>query len=360
MKKIFIFFILLFPFFSFSEFKEKKTSPDFHPLWSVKTETPLKPRLTTHISPALAGDLVIQGNGWAGIKALKRKNGRLVWSRQINGGVSSPVEAFDGKVFFGAGDGFFYSLDSATGKMIWRFFTGSENIGAPVIDGKRVYFMSAGQKIYALSLKTGQAVWLYSGPFLSLDMFVRGTGRPALSRQTLYVGFYDGSLMALNKKNGKRRWRTALKGNVSRAMGVSGRCLLVPVFNKGVFCLSKTTGKIRWKAPGGAVDPVIRKGKLYQGDSQRLYSLEKFNGKIHWKTDQTYGVALTPAFYKNTLLYGSPSDGQIHAVSLGTGERMSSFYFGRGLSAPVTVDQKSGEIYFFSIDGYVHKARLEF
>ena len=79
------------------------------PLWTVKAgmKSPsLRVRLYHNVSPVFAGDLVIQGNGWDGIQAFEKRNGRLVWSYEIKGGVSSPVALAAGMIYFGGGGWF--------------------------------------------------------------------------------------------------------------------------------------------------------------------------------------------------------------------------------------------------------------
>ena len=344
----------------------KGKSPAIRSLWTVRVggvSPSLRTRLFHNTFPVFDGKLVIQGNGWSGIQAFEKQTGHPVWEYKIEGGVSSPVSVADGKIYFGAADGFVYALKAQTGQMIWRFFTGSENTGAPVVKGQRVYFVSASQKIYALSVKNGKLLWLYSGPALSGDFFIRGSYKPTISKTTLYSGFYEGSVVALNIKNGRLRWKkrpvSSLSSSaLSRGLFLEGRCLLAPLFNKGLFCLNPKTGRTRWKSAGGGTDPVTKGTNLYQGDKNKLYSLRKFDGKVNWSIEAK--APLSPSLYKGILLYGLPEDGKVYAVNSETGKPVASFPFGRGLSSSITVDHKAGEAYFFSVDGYLHKVRLVF
>ncbi|MCY4513494.1 MAG: PQQ-binding-like beta-propeller repeat protein [Bdellovibrionales bacterium] len=345
----------------------KRKSTAIRSLWTVKagvSSSSLRTRLFHNTSPVFAGEFVIQGNGWDGIQAFEKKSGKQVWVYKIKGGVSSPVTVSGDKIYFGGADGFVYALKAKTGQMVWRFFTGSENMGAPVVQGKGVYFVSSSQKIYALSEKNGKLLWLYAGPALSGDFFIRGSYRPAVSKHILYGGFYEGSLVALYIKNGRLKWKrkpvSALSSNpaLSRGLFLEGPCLLAPVFGEGLFCLNPKTGRTLWKGAGGETNPVTKGTHLYQGDKEKLYSLRKFDGKINWSVKAKASV--TPSLYKNVLLYGLSSNGKIYAVDFNTGKLILTFPFGRGLSAPITVDHEAGEAYFFTVDGHLHKVQLIF
>ena len=311
----------------------KGKSKAIRALWTVKagvSSSFLRTRLFHNISPVFAGDFVIQGNGWDGIQAFAKKNGKKIWDYKIKGGVSSPVVVSGDKIYFGGADGFVYALKAKTGQMVWRFFTGSENTGAPVVQGKGVYFVSSSQKIYALSEKNGKLLWLYAGPALSGDFFVRGSYRPTVSKYLLYGGFYDGSIVALYIKSGRLKWKSkpvsSLSPNpaLSRGIFLKGRCLLAPVFGEGLFCLNPKTGKTLWKGAGGGTDPVTKDTHIYQGDKDTLYSLRKFDGKINWSVKAK--ASLTPSLYKNILLYGLSSKGKNPCCGF-QDRKINSFFF---------------------------------
>ena len=351
----FTFIILLF--FSYTPF----AFSEIKPLWSVNTiaSKALKPKLFHNIAPVLQKDLVIQGDRISGIKAFRKKNGTAVWSYSIKGGVSSSPFLLKDRIYFGGYDGFVYSLKAQTGQLIWKAFIGSEVIGTPLIHKGILYLMLANQKIYALSVNDGRILWLHSGPFSTQKIFLRGDYQPIVLNSYLYAGFYDGSFVALNRKTGRLKWSKKLGKPISQPIQSEGKCVFVPLFKGGLFCLN-FSGKTLWKSSGGATKTLIGKSLLYQASHEgTLYSLRKWDGKVKWVFKKK-GSPIVPAIYKNTLLYGLYSDGYLYALNKKTGKLQDRFYFGRGLSGPVTVDKKTGEAYFFSVDGYLHKVSISF
>ena len=80
-----------------------------------------------------------------------------------------PRQLADGKLYIGSWDSYFYALDTATGRQLWRFKTGEDpNIhnqvgiqsSAVVADGL-VYFGCRDSNLYALDASTGEKKWAY-------------------------------------------------------------------------------------------------------------------------------------------------------------------------------------------------------
>ena len=387
----------------------------FQPLLSIPfSKKPLlKPHIIQNTQPLVLGEKVIQGDVFEGVKAFHRATGRLLWEAK---GVSagSVFVIHKDRLYFGGSDGFFYALEADSGRLVWKFPVGSEIISAPIVFQDAVYWQSSHQKIYAREIaKNGRLLWTYAGPPLpQKGFFARSSGGLAAPRggpappgrpqgvsgafpakigavqageKRLFGGFYDGGLVALDLKTGRKIWSLPSRSPSSVSFRLQSRkgCLLVPWRGLGLFCLNQRNGKVLWKAPGGlahaasleaasavssaapAPAPAPR-GRLYQADEERIYGLNESNGRVLWekKRDAESGLAgggpvfFTP--YKKFVIYGSPSSGSIFAAAGADGRLIGRFLFGRGLASPVTVveGERGGEAWFFSVQGYLHKIRL--
>ena len=347
---------------TFSIKKEIRPPIKIQSVWTRDTveEKILRPQLINNSPPLITDHLVVQGNSINGIKAYKKDRGQKVWDFKIQSGVASPVVLYKGNLYFGGGDGFFYSLQLETGRLNWKFFTGSENSSSPLIHKGMVYWTSNNQKMYAFTLK-GKRVWVYSGPSLPQNFFVRGRPRPVVYKNWIYTGFYQGSLVALDKKTGRLKWKLSLSPphSIREDLEVGGNCLFVPVFDADLFCLNPLNGKIRWKTRGGVSSYLQGKSVIYLSYKGALYALKKFDGQIIWKQTMKNLVEPLPvSAFKNYLVYGFPYQGTLLVAKAKNGQTLTEYRFGRGLAAPVSIDQKKKDIYFVSVDGYLHKVSL--
>ena len=114
-------------------------------------------------------------------------------------------------LYFGANDGYFYAIKAQSGQIQWTFPTKSEILGKPFVHANFVYFVT-NNTLYALEKNTGHQKWLYTRPN-TLELTIRTASRPFIHDSVLYVGFTDGSFVALDSQNGQLKWEQQLSGN---------------------------------------------------------------------------------------------------------------------------------------------------
>ena len=367
--------------------KQPKAPLRLRPVWVADTAKSPRAPLFHGSPPLLTDQLVIQGNSLSGLKAFTKKRGRLVWEFPVKGGVFGALGLYRKTLYFGGRDGFFYSIDSETGRLKWKFWTGSENLGPPLIDKGGAHWAAANQNFYSLSLE-GRQLWMFPGPSLDRSLSVRGRPRPAARGDLLYMGFYDGSVAAVDRASGRLKWKASLPGGASvRGLAVEGKCLFAAAARSHLFCLNPANGKIRWKARGGGAFSLSGGfaraggsskeggGGLYHAGSWEagaksggrgrqggenpeyfLEALDKKSGKSVWRQPlKAYPAA--PAIYKDYLVYGFFSRGELVIARQKDGRPFDRLLFGRGLGASPAVDEAAGEIYLLSAEGYLHKIR---
>ena len=370
MKKLIVLFAFLFSSWSFgwnwNSFSMRKTvKPAFkiHQLWfaDMLVDKKIKPHYINNSPPLITDTLVIQGNPVSGVKAYTKKEGKLVWHFPVKSGVASPMALYRGNLYFGGGDGFFYSLKMESGDLNWKFFTDSENSGAPLVYENKIYWMAGNQKLYALS-SAGKLLWLYSESSLSNDFVVFGRPRPALYKNLIYTGFYNGRLVALDRNTGRLKWRRSFSSSqpIKEDLELEGSCLFVSVFNDHLFCLEPRSGKTIWKARGGS-SSFYSKGLsvMFQFYGKKLYAVNKKSGKVLWeKKIESDHVPFSPVILGKYLIYGFPSQSGLVFVDRKNGKTLGTHQFGRGLAGPIGVDSEKKEIYFPSIGGYLYKISL--
>jgi uncharacterized protein (TIGR03437 family) len=96
-----------------------------------------------------------------------------VWRLNVGAPIASGVTTWNGTLFFGAWDGYLYSVSAATGDILWRVFLGmaapppsGQNCqpaigitGQPVVDGDVVYAAGGDSTVYAVDRTSGAIRW---------------------------------------------------------------------------------------------------------------------------------------------------------------------------------------------------------
>ena len=163
-----------------------------------------------HAAPALAGDRVYVPLSDGRIVALHIKTGAPVWERRV-GGTPNDLLALDDRVYVGSQDNFLYCLMSKNGVVDWRWPTGGDVIGVPIVDEHNVYFVSLDNTLRALDRKSGVQQWMKPLP-------LRPSWGPVKAGPTIAVGGQNATVRLYNAQDGAVLGALAAGGEVAESL----------------------------------------------------------------------------------------------------------------------------------------------
>ena len=111
-----------------------------------------------HGAAALAADRVYIPMEDGRLIALRVDTGDPLWERRL-GGAPNEILALDDRLYVGSNDNYFYAVRARDGEIRWRWPTGADVIGRPVVDDQRVYFVSLDNVLRGLDRNTGNQRW---------------------------------------------------------------------------------------------------------------------------------------------------------------------------------------------------------
>lgn len=161
---------------------------DGHLIWQRDLGSP------AHAPPTLADDRVYVAVDNGQIMALQITDGSPAWQRRV-GGAANALLASGDRLFLGSTDRFFYCLMARDGRIDWRWRTGGDIPGMPVVDDKRVYFVSLDNVLRSLDRVSGGQHWMRPLP-------LRPTAGPVLAGGTVVVGGLAPALRTFNATDG--------------------------------------------------------------------------------------------------------------------------------------------------------------
>ena len=161
---------------------------DGHPMWTRDLS------VAPHAVPTLAAGRVYLPMADGRIVALALAGGEPFWDRRI-GGQPNEILATKDRVYAGSTDNYFYCLMTKDGQIDWRWRTGADVIGAPVTDGRLVFFVSLDNLLRGMNGVSGGQQWLKSLP-------LRPTAGPQLAGATLLVVGPSQVIRTFNAKDG--------------------------------------------------------------------------------------------------------------------------------------------------------------
>jgi outer membrane protein assembly factor BamB len=174
---------------------------DSHLVWRKTLESP------ANAPPSLAADRVYVPTAGGHIVALQVETGERIWDRRL-GGAANDIAALDDRLYAGSADNFFYCVTTKDGRVAWRWRTGGDTIGPPVVDERRVYFLSLDNVLRALDRKSGVQHWMR-------PLSLRPAWGPTLTGATIAVAGLNASARAFDVKDGKPAGETPAGAEIS-------------------------------------------------------------------------------------------------------------------------------------------------
>jgi outer membrane protein assembly factor BamB len=161
--------------------------------WQQALGSPLRAR------PALDRDRLFVSLDDGRVMAVTLATGDKVWERKL-GGPPGDLVVSDDRIYAGSLDNNFYCLALSDGRVKWRWLTGGDIVGRPVVDRARTYFLSLDNLLRALDRRSGVQRWkaplpnrsLY-GPLVFADMFLASGIAPILNAFRIRDGLACGS-----------------------------------------------------------------------------------------------------------------------------------------------------------------------
>ncbi len=240
---------------------------------------------------------------------------------------------------------------------------------APALDDERVYFGADNGTMWALNQKDGSVAWKYQ------TLFGAGTKRifssPVVFDGMVYFGCYDGNLYALNAKTGAKEWvyREAdwigSSPCIASDLGVIFIGLEFGLVKKegGIAALDLKTGEKRWSQ---TVPTMVHSSPAYSrkyglvvvGSSRGTVSaFDAKTGALQW--ERSTGAAVRAGFAfdddRGVVCFGS-EDKYMYVLKTGTGEIVHKVETLEPIYSTPLVE--NGKLYFGLLDKRVLRVDL--
>ncbi len=333
--KLLILLVLLFNQ-AFSQFMMPATAArpadlDTKPtlLWKFKANGPVVG------SPVIDGNTVFVGSLDSSLYALDLSTGKLKWKLPTGGAIRSSVCITEKRLFLLGTDGILYRMEKDSGRVDGIYQTMGGFIAdrqhdfadyftsTPVIADSIIYFGS-GDYIYAISINDGYLRWTYKTGDL-----VHTT--PAIQRNWLYAGSYDGYLYAIDVRTGNLAWKFKTTGKYSFPKGevtgnpvLAGGMVFAGARDNNLYAIDLRGGYTNWMKQfqnGWGLPVTVNDSVIYVGtsDDRTLYALDIVNGREIWKAAAGFNIFGGCAIGTKTGYFCTLA-GKVHGIDLKTGK----------------------------------------
>lgn len=243
------------------------------------------------------------------------------------------------------------SRNIATGAVEWSFPIASGLFEATVaVQDGVVYAMGKianPATVYAIDAATGTQRWkLNVAGFAGRDIMV--------TDGLLFVGDFDGALIAVDTATHKVKWTFTSGGTVDRA-AVAGGHVYVSSLDHNVYSLDETTGEVEWNYDTGEEilnGPSVARGIVYVGVRHGItFAINASDGSFRWKYETGAKFAAGVAIAKGAVYFGA-HDGYLYSLNAKTG----AFRWKFKTAKPIIIDAAvaNGVVYISSYDKFMY------
>ncbi|MFT5575103.1 MAG: outer membrane protein assembly factor BamB [Bermanella sp.] len=300
------------------------------------------------LRPVVEGDTLYIASADGLLQARDALSGKLRWQRKLAVTISGGVGVDDERLYLGTTEGLVLALDQQ-GAELWRAEVSGEVLAPPVSNEDIVVAQSYDGQLIAFDAATGEKRWTYSASVPRLTL--RGTSTPILEGQFVFAGLANGRMVALDQKSGELRWEqrvSVAKGSteIERLSDVDGSLL----YDSGVLYAAGYQGKLiavdirsgrrLWERDlSSHAGPVEGYGNVYAVDAEgSIHAFEKNGQGVIWaQTILARRKLIEPAILSGSLVTGD-FEGYLHFVSQVDGHLVSRVRVDEsGLRAPMLV-----------------------
>lgn len=301
----------------------------------------------------LRGSLELGGDGW--------------WSSGEPMRIAGGLTADNGIVYLGTENGNVVAINANDGSVKWHSQVRSEILADPAIGNGVVVVKGSTGELTALDLETGEEKWRHSSETPALTL--RGTAAPVVAQGGVFVGTATGKVMVIIAENGQPAWEARLaipKGSteLQRMVDVDSKPVLFGgvvynvAYNGSLVAIDVRNGNIIWKREYSSYQNLTyAQGRLFLTDaSDTVSALDPQGGIEMWSNTDYNGRLLTaPVQFGDYIVVGD-SMGYLHFLDILTGRTVGRLEVDEAVYTAPVVDGDT--LYLQTRDGSLLAVRI--
>lgn len=303
--------------------------------------------LNLGLRPVSDGERVYAASYDGTVTAYDLHSGDEVWSRTLevpgDSGwfsgtreveVSAGPTVADGLLAVGGSDGIVALLEAATGRVLWQHTVSSAVLAPPAIGNGYVVVHSVDGTLTALAAGDGSERWVTEQPVPALTL--RGSAAPVIEGDTVYAGFDNGKLLAVQLADGRVQWEVPVatpsgRTDLERLVDLDGifkvtnQATYAVAYHGAAMAIVNLSGQVAWAQEVSSLRGLDADWqRVYITDeTSELWALDGRSGAVLWRQDDLRGRNLTaPTRFQNFLVVGD-FESYIHFLSTDTGVQLA-------------------------------------
>lgn len=283
------------------------------------------------ITPALAGSTIYAASNDGVVRALDTERGKSLWKSSLDRTLSGGVGVYDDALFVGSSEGYVVKLDASSGDELWATRLRGEVLAPPQSNGRVVVAQTYDGKLQGLDFDSGELLWTYDSNVPVLT--IRGTSTPVMDGNRVYVGFANGRVLAFDAQTGSVVWEARVtisqgRSEIERIVDVDGSMLLsgnelyAASYQGRLVSIDTRNGRKMWQEDVSSFSGVgLGFGNVYVADEDgTLNAFQRTGQGLRWAQDALGYRQLSRPTPVSSYVAVADFEGIVHFVSQVDGE----------------------------------------
>ena len=275
-----------------AELADFEETVDIEELWSVNVGDGQGDGFY-RLRPVINGEMIYAASADGEIAAINRNSGDTQWEADLETSLSGGVGVYDDALFVGSSEGYVIRLDASSGERVWSTPVRGEILSAPQSNGKVVVAQTYDGRLQGLDYQTGKILWTYDSNVPVLT--IRGTSTPIFNNNQVYAGFANGRVLAFDPQTGALLWevRVAISQgrseierivDVDGTMELAGNELYAVSYQGSVVGIDVKSGRKMWQQKASSFSGVSQGfSNVYVADEDGTLTAYMRNGQgVRW------------------------------------------------------------------------------
>jgi outer membrane protein assembly factor BamB len=283
------------------------------------------------LKPVINGETIYAASADGEVIAVNRSSGKTLWEVELDSALSGGVGVYGDGLLLGSSEGLVLKLDANSGERLWATPLRGEILSAPQSNGRVVVAQTYDGKLQGLDFATGSLLWTYDSNVPVLT--IRGTSTPIVDNDTVYVGFANGRVLALDVQTGGVLWevRVAIsqgRSEIERIVDVDGTMelaagiLYAASYQGSVVAIEVSSGRKIWQQKASSFSGASQSfGNVYVADEDGTLTAYFRNGQgVRWTQPALAYRELSRPTPIGSYVAVADLEGYVHVLSQVEGE----------------------------------------
>lgn len=255
------------------------------------------------------------------------------WKKSaVEAGLTGSPGVGNGLVVVGGRNGEVVAFAADTGERKWSVKVTSEVLSAPLVLSHRIIVRANDGRVFGLDPSDGSRKWVFDRGLPTLS--VRGNASPVGGPNGIaYIGYDDGTLVALRDEDGLRIWEQVIaeadgRTELARMADIDGEILVdgdqvyAVSYHDRVMALAAMSGQPLWTHQvGGWSGVALTSDKVLLTDKKgNIWALNRSTGDSLWRQNLLENRQLTTPVVQGEYGVVGDLEGYLHWFRLETGD----------------------------------------